>query len=239
MTRNAFTRILTSGTRHARRRKQRHRMDVQALEERTLLAGNVIASFGGGNLKLRGDNLANHFSVSTNANGIVVAGFFDTTVNGQATQEYSGAQFVPGNLKITAKGGDDSVLLDVAVEGNAAINMGGGSDLYGMAQADVAGNLKVNAGSSSADADEIILQHFDVSGSLIVKGGKGRQVVSLDTLHVGGKTAVSLGGGDNDELNIHGTLFGGPVQLNGGGGDGDTLIWPGSNLTGKGFEIFE
>ena len=154
---NAISKLKPNAT---RRRKQKHIQagQVQALEERTLPAGNVLASFRGGNLTLRGDNSSNNVEVIPTNSGFRVIGVADpngaaTSVNGLPFQDFTGSQFIPKNLKATMKGGDDRVGVFVAVNKNVTANLGSGADVFtinGLGnQLPVAGNLKVNTGSTT------------------------------------------------------------------------------------------
>ena len=238
---NAISKLKPNAT---RRRKQKHIQtgQVQALEERTLPAGNVLASFRGGNLTLRGDNFSNDVEVLPTAAGIRVQGIGNTTVNGAPFQDYTGSQFVPKNLKAVMKGGDDRVGVFVAVNNNVTANMGGGADLFTINgsgnQLPVAGNLKVNTGSTSGLLqDQVFVINTNVFGNATIKGGSGTQVVNVQNSGFQKTANFNLGSGNFDTLNVSGSGFFGAIKLNGGGGTNDTLNWAGANPPSRGFEI--
>lgn len=238
---NSISKLGSNGT---RRRKQKHIQtgQVQALEERTLPAGNVLASFKGGNLTIKGDNFDNNVEVIATGGGIRVAGIGNTTVNGAAFQDYSGSQFVPKNVKAIMKGGNDRVGVFTSVNGNVTMTMGSGGDTaivngQGNALA-VGGNLKMNMGAAdNLIFDQVFIQDTVVAKKTNVKGGKGTQVVNItNTNFAGNGVAVNLGA-DNDLLNVVSGTFNKP-KFNGGGGSGDQFNWPGTNPASKGFELF-
>lgn len=238
---NTISKLTPDGT---RRRKQKHIQtgQVQVLEERTLPTGNVTAVFRGGNLTIKGDNFDNNVEVVPTAAGIRVQGLNNTTVNGLAFQDYSGSQFIPGNLKATMKNGNDRVGVFTSVNGNLTLTMGNGGDFatvngQGGALA-VGGNLKVNMGKSdNLIIDQTFIQDTAVVKKTNIKGGGGTQVVNIAGSSFNGNgTTVNLGGG-NDHLNVISGFFNKP-KFNGGGGNGDVFTWPGANPESKGFEVF-
>src|SRR5919109_2159853 len=95
----------------------RHRrLGVELLEDRAMLAGNVLASLAGGTFTITGDNFANQISVQQlSATEIRIEGLLDITgqvttkVNGSlagVTLTYAGGAL---NLSMNMKAGSDEV----------------------------------------------------------------------------------------------------------------------------------
>ncbi|MFK7820116.1 MAG: hypothetical protein AB8G99_15450 [Planctomycetaceae bacterium] len=242
---SSFSRLTDKGT---RRRKQNRLSSepVQALEDRALLAGNVLVSFSAsGNLTLKGDNFNNAVRVDPVPGGIRVTGLPDvngapTTVgNGQPVAVFAGDQFARGNLKVQMKGGNDAFISTLTVDKNVNINMGSGSDVVGIANSLVGKNLKLNMGSAGTVlADTVEVLNIGVGGNASIKGGNGSHNVQITNSFVNKKLNVNLGGG-NDILDINGG--GAPkFSFNGGSGTDSFFLSPdgGGSVPSKGFEFF-
>lgn len=230
-----------------RRRKQQSLQPAPAevLEERVLPAGNVIATFRGGSLTLRGDNSSNNVEVIPTNVGFRVVGLPDgngaaTQVNNLPFQDFNGSQFVPKNVKASMKSGNDRVGVFVGVNGNVTASMGSGGDLFTLnttvnASVPVGGNVKVNTGSSTGLlVDQVFIQNSLVNKGVNVKGSNGSQSVTIQNTQVNGKMTVNLGGG-NDYLGLNNVAVGGLFKANGGGGN-DVFEVPGTNPASKNFE---
>lgn len=235
MIRNLISRVfpqLKVGSPDLRRRCCRNQqVDVQVLEKRALLTGNVIANFKAGVLSLKGDNLDNSILVALNSSGFQITTAQGTTVNGQASVQFAGSI---QSFKANMKGGNDILQLAAAVGGKSTIKMGSGADRFASSST-LDGNLNVNLGSSAdTGADTVVLQGATANGSLTIKGGRGAHVVQIMSSQVAGPTAISLGGGD-DFLFVDSTSFGSTFIANGGGGNDATQLF-GADLQTKKFE---
>ncbi|MFK7817105.1 MAG: hypothetical protein AB8G99_00180 [Planctomycetaceae bacterium] len=216
------------GTPASRRRKQSRTSDtpIQALEDRSLLAGNVLASFSArGDLVLKGDNSGNAVNVQRVDSNIIVQGQnwdgVPTQINGRASAVFPAT--AARHLKINMKGGDDFVsVFRTSFTGNVTANMGSGQDIFSMGgivtqQEVVLGNVKVNLGSNSSTFPSTAsLGYIGVGGNVNIKGGSGRQDASVTYAGIVKKLSVNLGKG-NDTLTIRNTSAG-SHKLNGGGG---------------------
>lgn len=238
---NALSRILPTEATRRRKQSSYQQCSAEVLEDKTLLAGNVLASMSGsGNLTIKGDNFNNNINVVAIANGVRVVGLQDlngspTTVNGLPFVDFSVGTVVPGNLKAIMKGGHDRVGLLVAVNGNVTANMGSGSDFVEAVSSVIGGNVKVNMGSSTnLFADGVTVANVAVGGNAVIKGGKGSHIVGIANSSVAKTLSVSLGGGD-DTL-IIGNSFATGFKANGGSGV-DIFEVPGPNPPVKNFEI--
>src|SRR5262245_28666331 len=102
---------------------RRPRLELEQLEQRCLLAGNVTATVVCGNLFVVGDSQANDISIyQTTAGTIKVVGNFDTTVNS------SGNPFettcAVDDVIVSMGGGNDGVNMTLVVNGNLTVLAG-------------------------------------------------------------------------------------------------------------------
>lgn len=182
------------------------RLGVESLEDRRLLAGNITATFIGGNLVLRGDAADNAVIVSqTAANKISVLGKSDsgsaTTINGLA-----GPVIFTGTLNsidADLAGGNDQFLVG---NNSADANKLNDEILFG------------RAGSFSGLASARTI----VNNNIIVRGGDGFDSIAI-LADVGGGIFVNLGA-NNDGVGVQGSVVKGSIVLEGGAGDPSTFL---------------
>ncbi|MFK7817106.1 MAG: hypothetical protein AB8G99_00185 [Planctomycetaceae bacterium] len=215
------------GTPASRRRKRSQTSDtpIEVLEDRSLLAGNVLASVNaGGDLVLKGDNLGNGVTVQRMYSNIVVQGEDldggPTQINGQTSAVFPVGMGYLRHLKINMKGGADLVSVSTSFTGNVTAKMGSGQDYFAMADVDdpnfVTGNVKINLGSGSSLQSIAVVGNLSVGGNMAIKGGSGEQVATIAGVQVARKLSVSLGKGDDTLLLVG--VSAGSHKLNGGGG---------------------
>lgn len=201
-------------------------LPVQALEERTLPAGNVLVSLSGsGNLTISGDNLSNAVRVESIDGGIQVVGLNDadgvaTTINDQASAVFMGDDFVRGNIKVDmADGADEVFIKNLTINKNVTATMGPGGDVFDILNSRITRNTKVDLGSATTmTEDSLILKNSSFDGNVQVKGTEGTQVVDFSNGNIAKKLTASLGDGD-DAVSV---LFAGSktfVANMGSGGD--------------------
>ncbi len=183
-------------------------LDMQRLEKRELLAGDVYFGLSSGDARdviIRGDNLANQIEVSSPAVGQVrVRGLNGTTVNGQSGFV---TRTISDDLDIQMLGGNDRVDINgLRVIGqfhsDVSINMGSGSDnlsiINGTGNApDVRRNLVINLGSGH---DDMFLQNLDVGNNLSVVGGADNDDMSLLAVDVANELSMRGDAGRDDLL---------------------------------------
>ena len=106
------------------------RLAVESLEDRRLLAGNVLATLRAGDLVLRGDAADNQIQVARLTTGVYrVQGLAGTTVNGQATFDAgTGVRDVDVRMQ---QGGSDQFTIQGAfnLAGHLDIRLGAGNVL--------------------------------------------------------------------------------------------------------------
>lgn len=207
------------------------KLNLESLEGRWLMAGDVTVNVIGGNLFIVGDDASNHIVVSDGA----AAGDVDITgvgtdVNGGASHTASG---VTGNIFIVMRGGGDQVdLEDLNTPKNLAVTMDDGNDTLniGLTEPDA-----VTVGRSAALAlgpgnDTLNANYLHVIQELAIQAGTGNDdvnlgsVVTVDLDIIARDLVVNLGRGENT---FNGIGLDVKRAIGIGGGNGDNTI----NLT--------
>ena len=130
-----------SGNLTARRR-------FESLEQRHLLAGDVVVGVVQGHLSVEGDDLDNHIVITAGAEAgtYVITGLDGTTVHleGQAPAAEVTVTDVDDDVRIDLGDGHDTLeLADATFDGNVSIHMGEGDDDVDVGLDDVAGEAGV------------------------------------------------------------------------------------------------
>ncbi len=135
-------------------RRKTFPLRIECLESRMPLAGNVTAGLNRGGLVINGDNGDNSVTVTPGPAGqYVVAGAAGTTINGQASQTFSGA--VRG-LAVQLRGGSDSLTLKPGTYlGSVVITDLAGSNSVNVAGANINGALIITAASPAGNSVNI------------------------------------------------------------------------------------
>ncbi len=194
-------------------RTNRKRLRLEALESRTMLAGNVLANVVGETLFLRGDHLANQVTVSSVTEGesttFVVTGV-NTKING-ATDE---VRLAATNLVVDLKNGDNSFVLGFptpeapeapapgisGIQGNVTLKTGSGRDRVTLQNLDIEGSLALSSGSR---ADTVLIRSVDLGGNATLSTGTGDDRVEITDLNLVGNFALDMGQGKD-----RATIFG-------------------------------
>jgi hypothetical protein len=170
------------------------RLQVEQLESRTMLAGNVTAHVAGGTLTIHGDDFNNTISVESFPGGAVqVRGFddflgFPTAVNGapNGVRLFYG---VGNDIIIHMKGGDDTVRVSNLVVGrHLTIDMGSGRDELVTGRDEITGPTRF-AGTPAGP--------LYVSGEMKIHMGTEDDYLFQSDVHVWGKTTIDLGAGND------------------------------------------
>jgi hypothetical protein len=205
------------------------RLDIETLEDRYALDGNLQAFVRHGTLFITGDDAANVAELSSPASGQITVTGIDTTVNGQDTP----ATFTDvKSVVVRLKGGDDELTIaneetdgeenaestpvDISkylcVSGgdgndtlNISANVGKGMFVRGGNGNDTINVSQTNAprcsGISGSDGDDTVSVTDSSFRSLWVGGRSGRDTVTLNTVHASDALFAHLGRGD-DTLNV-------------------------------------
>ena len=175
---------------------------VESLEDRQMLAGDVDVFVRGNNLVISGDGADNNIEVISSEGLVQVVGNGETTVNGGDT-----ALNVDDvrNLTIRMNGGDDNVIVSIRPNGNLNFRGGAGND-----HIDVNGagnNLTMRGGTG----DDALHSYGDVGGNLNlfdVAGGNDNLGHYSGT--VDGQTRIVTGAGD-DQVDFGASVFGSSI----------------------------
>lgn len=163
----------------SRSRLPRHRpgrLTVEALEDRTLPAGSVTATFLNGSLFLHGDAAANDVSVliDTVPNQVTIVGYDDTTIFGPTTG------IVTKGVTIDLGAGANRVTVTGELEGPLGVRS-------------ALASLRILLGIG---ADTILIDSVRVTTSLAIDTGKGDDSVSLNHVWAGSVSVITGDGKD-------------------------------------------
>lgn len=169
----------------ARRQSRKTNAPVPALEQRTLLSGNVTAKFvsspGGNDVQITGDNLSNSIEiVQLSTDTYTLRGTSSSTkINGKAGGKFTFKFDQFDDLNINMNGGGDYVAIygnsqtptgDLDITDDLNINMGSGDDRVNIKYAEIKGDLDVQMGSGN---DKFNLKYSVLQETLVVDGGSG------------------------------------------------------------------
>jgi hypothetical protein len=213
-------------------RSRRIQLEVETMESRTLLAGNVLASVVNGDLMIKGDNLGNAiriWAIGANQYRVIPVNasiYGPTTING--TTEYV-ANGVTRDISVKMLGGDDFVhLLDgnsprLVAPRNVKLDMGAGNDTAWVDQVQINGKLKVLGGDGN---DQMPIVSSLIKGATTIDAGKGDDALYLNGSEFDGGVTATMGDGRDvvvDGTNAGGgqpgAVFKGKVQITLGKGD--------------------
>lgn len=186
---------------------RKRKLQLETLELRTLLDGNIAVSILDGNLVLQGDALGNAASVEQLAavdpsGAVVAAGSFqivpdeNTSLNDGKPGEALTVSGVTGGVMIGLGGGDDRIKMDGAQGQSLSflkIEMGAGADAAQVSNVTVAGALTIESrGALDAGVDET--QAADIFLKFESAAGK-RSSASLSDVQVAHKLDLESSGG--------------------------------------------
>lgn len=209
-------------------RKTFRQLASDPLEDRSVLAGNVLAEVVGNNLTLTGDGLRNDIQIdrisATQIRVMSLAGGDATTINGAASVDFDLAP--GGGLKLAMNDGNDHVEIakngvDVVLKSFAA-DFGAGADELIVYSMTVNGKGTTNIVMGTADqndTDSVLLSGNPGSfaGSLVISTGGGNDYVSLGSVNVGRNLTIDVGAG-NDQAGHSGGTIGGNLTMRLGDG---------------------
>lgn len=175
--------------------------------------GNILVRFAGGSLFLRGDDGNNSVLVSE-ADGVVsVVGLGNTTINGSSEAYTLDLDFLPDDLRIAMRGGNDTVIVqDLTVADNIKAAMNRGDDRIVFQNVTTGGRLIASGGLGD---DAVILDGATVGGSVRIGGASGSDAVWVNDASIGGRLLVR-GGGKEDVMIVDNSTIAHNVTLLGG-----------------------
>ena len=191
----------------------------ESLENRQMMAGDVVGSVHAGTLTLRGDNFGNGITITAGAlpNSVLVTGVtqegsptnLDGVSNGATT--YFG---VTRGVTVKMKAGNDFLdIQDITINGLTKINMGIGVNEVNIDDAVLCKGLFLKTGRH---ADTVTITDTEVTGKATIKTGADCDHVTLED-SVFGALSVNLNE-DNDELTTEHISVTTETNLDGGWG---------------------
>lgn len=196
---------------------------AEAMEQRKMLSGNVVAGLVDGHLRIIGDNDPNDLRVLIDVDGTVSFESSGTTVNGQAAADVH-LDGVVNSIAAAMGGGNDELVIESGenpnvmphLDGSVTVRMWGGNDQLAIRGLDIAGRVYAAGGAGD---DKIVMETTSVGGDLILAGNHGNDTVGIRYSDAGGN--LSLRGGADDDTLVVGPLVivDGEPDLNHGGGE--------------------
>jgi hypothetical protein len=215
-----------------RRTVSRCALKLESLEEKTMLAGDVMVGIINGEVYVRGDQEANHVLVEADVaeNRLVIRGLpdangVDTTLNGQ-----NGPVTIEGlgrDVDIRTGQGDDVVDIPAGRFQNLAVGTGRGDDVVrigvtpnstGAAGVNVLGDLNVHLASG---ADRLVAADSNIAGRAFFGGGSGADRMLLANVMT--SDAHIRGGRGADQIDVLGSSIGN-LWLNSGAGNDEVRL---------------
>lgn len=223
-------------------------LQVESLETRQMMAGDVSVSINGGDLVINGDGNNNELIImGTGSDGeFDIYGANGTSVNGQSLIHVAGVDDdfrinlrdgnnklgmrdleVPDDLRIRSRGGNDEIgMEDVTIGDDVDIRTGKGNDTVFL-KTGAADRIRVSTG---AGADDVVLTKVRADRASVNTGSGNDQFAIVENVFEARATAI-LGAGDDLAFQ---TQTVGQLRVNGSGGnDGATF----DIIAGRGFEF--
>lgn len=225
-------------------------LSLEALEQRTLLTGNVVVIQQGDTLLIVGDHADNSLYLNVDTNGTTVTGLNDTetTINGSLDSvQFTNIRriVVEGNAgddaivafflnsgadEVLISGGDgrDSISGWTSSGASVKIDSGSGTDLVSFRSASAyggGGNVSIITADGDDELSIDLLQH---QGNIHVDMGNGNDTARAFINEAYGDLTINAGNGnDTVEVRARASYYGrlrGNLVLNGGNGQKDSLF---------------
>ena len=182
----------------ARRQINTRKLSMQVLEERTPLAGNIIAGLFGTYLQLNGDAADNQVEITEPVpNQIQVTGLGTTTINGLPSQtfaapliEHVGLRTGPGHDSVYIK----NLSLTDTPNGNLRVSTGSDDDQIKMKGVYTTRSIVLATGDHN---DEIHAVHSGTRGVWYTHAGDGHDVVEMEVVSADTMQANMYDGNDS------------------------------------------
>jgi Ca2+-binding RTX toxin-like protein len=205
--------------------------EVERLENRSLLVGNVSVVITNGSLVLKGDSGSNQLVVSsgTSAGSVRITGLSNTRINGSSTPLV--LQGFRAGINAQLEGGSDFLLVTkLAISGSVVGNLGSGAQNQLMIMSSRgAYDLGVQHGRGIIDdtdqisdpATAITARDVATQGTTRFDQSFGKYVTEAQTKVGFGAVTLSggvnvVGGAGSDRVSLFDTQVGGGVQFSGG-----------------------
>jgi hypothetical protein len=195
-------------------RRHTIRPQLDGLEGRLAMAGNVQASFGEV-LSLRGDAAANSVRITQNSLGtVVIQGLDGTTINGRASVSFNGSRLEKTDLRLF--GGADRLEINnlrVSVDHNIEMGQGNDTVILNRTVSGVNTSVKTDDGT-----DRVTATGVRTGSDFSIETGQGSSNVSVSSSTVG-KTLTIIGGDSADTVAVSGTTTRGDLNVEAKKGD--------------------
>ncbi len=188
-----------------RKERKEKRFQLERLESRLILAGNVHAAVVNGNLEITGDGAPNGVLVAqVNETTFLVrgleAGGENTSIDGQARRVF---RDVTGDVKINTGGGADRILVGRAANGSVLPKQ-----------------LIIDSGKGN---DRVVCTNVVVKGAVTIQLGQGADLLSLKEFKA--RQIANLHSGANaDRVLLNSTLFNSLISIRTGDGTDKLII---------------
>jgi len=197
---------------------------IQRLEDRSLLAGNVIASLSGNHLMVSGDAADNVIEIAVFNNNVHLRGLNGTTVNGGTNFFVVAANTdtVTGNVLIAVGSGNDTVSFARNVKLGGLVNVFGGDGNDTINASNVTFQQNVGFQGNAGD-DTFSLQDSTTAGALGIMGQQGNDLVSLTDMTTSGVVLIKTASGD-DGVSLNNVTAAAAISIKTGLGEDDIAI---------------
>lgn len=199
------------------KKARNYRPNLESLEARKLMAGDVVAALEGSFLRVEGDNFGNQVAISQTALGdVVIAGQNGTTINGLPSVRFVRPQI--NALELRMEGGNDVVTLrGLNVANDLFVDLGAGDDRLTTPAASPV-TVGANASVLGSEGNDVVqLNSMTVREDLYVDGGLGTLNATFNNLQVDKALSV-LGDDAIDVINISNSRAGLGVTIETKGG---------------------
>ncbi len=179
----------------SQRKLNNNRWTFEQLENRNLLAGNVISAQSGDQLVLTGDIKANVLTITQNSNGSIKVTGSGTKIDGLNSETFPGVT----NLFIDMDGGNDVLTIKgVTLTGDTSeiglgIIMGSGIDTLVMSGVNVTYQTAISGGDKNA----MVIDKCNFNCDLGIEGGEGVDAVTITRTNIDGALSINLLDGTN------------------------------------------
>lgn len=213
------------------RRRPAALCELQALEDRTLLSGNVSAQIANGTLNITGDSANNSVEINVSGGNLVVTGLDSTKINGAASFTLAtGSATFAGTVNVQLGSGDDSFYVTdgVTLTGTLQLIDGLGVTTLGLRGLTLNGGLSISTGQGN---DSLSLEDTTITGSVGISTAGGVDLVSFLTTTINGGVSINTGDGA-DNVIFDQSHFGGGLTLD-AGSENDSILLRQSTVGGN------
>lgn len=196
----------------------------ESLEPRLLLAGDVHASVWRGDLRIEGDNAANQIEIApADGGGVQVVGLDGTRINGSEEPAvfFPGDDAVPDDLRISTRGGADSVFVrGIRVTDDLIVYAGSGDDRVEIDNVTAGDRIDLWPGSGN-DFVQVVGRDsstLPTARDILVYASSGDNIIGVNNVSVSRDIYIRSSRG-NDVLLVQGSRAGDDMRLYGDTGD--------------------